>query len=55
LKIKTDGTLEFSFKLPMYLFKGRQLVENPLWYHTQNGNLIANMRKIKVILNKYTE
>ena len=52
LIIKTDGTQEFSFSIPMYLFEGKELMENPLWYNVTDGNLIANMRKIKVIFNK---
>jgi len=39
----------------MYLFKGKELIENPIWNNVTNGNLIANMRKIKVIFNKKTK
>lgn len=38
----------------MYLYNtstGKQ-EENPIWYTTQNGILIADMRKIKLIINK---
>ena len=54
LKIKDDGTLEFSCKIPMYLHDcvNNTMIENPIWYNTQNGNLIASMRKLKVIFNK---
>jgi len=27
-------------------------IENPIWYNTRNGNLMVNLRKIKVIINK---
>ena len=64
-----DGTQEFTFSIPMYLmsitneydvdfqttrtFEDR--VENPIWYNTNNGNLMVSLRKIKVILNKKTD
>lgn len=62
-----DGTLELSFTLPMYIYQGTNnpryfneeldekvvgVLENPLWHNTVNGNLIANMRKVKLIFNK---
>jgi len=47
-----DGTEEFTFTIPMYLAIGK---ENPIWHNTLNGNLMMNMRKIKVILNKTLE
>lgn len=47
-----DGTEEFSFKIPMYIYKGADRIENPIWYNTQNGNIAINMRKIKVIFDK---
>lgn len=28
------------------------MVENPIWYNTRNGNLMMNLRKIKVTFNK---
>lgn len=52
MKLNIDGTQELSFRIPMYLEDG---LENPNWYNTRNGNLIANMRKIKVIFNKASE
>ena len=55
MTLKNDGTLEFTFSLPMYIYKGPTRFENPIWYNVRNGNLIANMRKIKVIFNKKTE
>lgn len=51
---KNDGTLEFSFSLPMYYYIDNKRIENPLWYNVINGILIADMRKIKVIFNKKT-
>ena len=54
LHVKDDGTLEFSCKIPMYIHEcaTNEMQENPIWYNTQNGNLIADMRKLKVIFNK---
>lgn len=52
LTIDVDGTEEFTFTIPMYLAIGK---ENPIWHNTLNGNLMMNMRKIKVILNKTLE
>jgi len=56
LKLSDDGTEELIFTIPMYInaFDG-QMIENPIWYNVINGNLIANMRKLKVIFNKNTE
>ena len=52
-----DGTQELTFTIPMYLsqpdeFGNNKKIENPIWYNTRNGNLIVNLRKIKVIINK---
>ena len=55
MEINTDGTQLFSFGIPMYLYENNIRKENPIWYNTQNGNIIENMRKIKVIFNKKTE
>ena len=52
--LNTDGTQELSFSIPMYLYEGAERIENPIWYNTLNGNLIINLRKIKVIFNKHT-
>ena len=52
LTIADDGTQEFKFSIPMYLYDGERLVENPIWYNTKNGNIAINLRKIKVIFNK---
>ena len=58
--INIDGTQELSFTIPMYLTapNGTGLnkkIENPIWYNTQNGNLIVNLRKVKLIINKNTK
>ena len=64
--LKDDGENTFSFKIPMYLQEDNDLTEtpyfkeeiiwkeNPIWYTTRNGNIIANMRKVKIIFNKKT-
>ena len=64
IELKDDGDSTFSFKIPMYIreninideephFKNfSKLKENPIWYNVRNGNIITNMRKIKVIFNK---
>ena len=49
VELNIDGTQNISFKIPMYLEQG---VENPLWYTVDQGLLITNMRKLKVIFNK---
>ena len=54
LTINTDGTQNFSFSIPMSLYIDGKWMDNPIWYNTTNGNLITNMRKIKVIFNKKT-
>lgn len=53
--IKDDGTREFSFSIPMYLYEGKEKIINPIWYNTQNGNIIEDMRKIKLTFNKDTD
>ena len=50
-----DQTQNLSFTIPMYIYVNGQLIENPNWYDIENGNLIVDLRKIKVIFNKYTE
>lgn len=52
MTLSDDGTQDLSFTIPMYIKQNKQLIENPIWYNTRNGNLIANMRKIKVIFRK---
>lgn len=55
MDINTDGTLNFSFEIPMSLYINGVWRDNPIWYNTTNGTLITNMRKIKVIFNKKRE
>lgn len=55
MDINTDGTLNFSFEIPMSLHINGVWHDNPIWYNTTNGTLITNMRKIKVIFNKKKE
>lgn len=52
--LKNDNTLTLSFSLPMYIQAGENKTENPIWYNVRNGNLITDLRKIKVIFNKTT-
>ena len=54
MTLKDDGENTFSFKIPMYILENGKFVENPIWYTTQNGNIIVGMRKIKVIFEKKT-
>lgn len=56
MTLADDGTQELKFSIPMYCYDPNinQLVENPIWYTTRNGNLMINMRKLKVIFNKQT-
>ena len=53
--LKDDGQNTFSFNIPMWLYINGEYKENPIWFNTINGNIIANMRKIKVIFNKGTD
>ena len=55
LQDKDDGTQTFTFSIPMYLIRNGQKIENPCWYNVQQGHLLANLRKIKVIFNKNYE
>ena len=52
LTLDVDGTRNFTFSIPMYLYQNGKLVENPGWYNTKNGNIAVDMRKVKVIFNK---
>ena len=55
LILNVDGTQELNFSIPMYLTVNGKRIENPLWRNYTNGTITANLRKIKVILNKNTE
>ena len=60
MTLNIDGTQNFNFSIPMYIWyevedaNGSYLKkkENPIWYNTQNDNMIVNLRKVKVIFNK---
>jgi hypothetical protein len=54
MKLNIDGTQEFTFSIPMYYYFHGEMITNENWYNTRNGNIIASMRKIKVIFNKAT-
>lgn len=63
-KFCVDGTQELSFTIPMYLHSNevnprwwntsKDLLTNPIWENVINGNIIADLRKIKLIINKQT-
>ena len=55
LELNTDGTQKLSFKIPMYVRKEGNLVENPRWYDVKHGLLMMGLRKIKLIFNKGTK
>lgn len=55
LTISDDSENTFSFKIPMHIIRNNERIENPIWYNTQNGVIVANMRKIKVIFNRQEE
>ena len=50
----SESINKYEFSIPMYIYENGQRIENPIWFNTINGNLISNMRKVKVILNKLT-
>lgn len=53
MTLKDDGTQELSFSIPMYIRdEDGTKHENPIWYNTRNGTIIADLRKIKVIFDK---
>ena len=51
LSLKDDSEDTFSFRIPMYIRQNGIKIENPNWFNVKNGNLIADMRKLKVIFN----
>jgi len=55
ITLKDDGENTISFSIPMYIREKGEFIENPLWYNRQEGFLIANLRKLKVIFNKHTD
>ena len=50
---KDDGTMTFSFQIPMYLNIDGVRKENPIWCNVINGTLIADLRKVKLIFDKH--
>jgi len=36
MELNIDGTSNFTFEVPMYLFINGKKVENPNWYSTHN-------------------
>ena len=54
MTLSTDGTQNFEFSIPMYIYQDGELIENPNWYTIHDGNLLAATRKVKVIFNKDT-
>lgn len=52
LVLKDDGTEEFSFSIPMHIVEDNISHDNPIWYNVINGNIVENLRKIKIIFNK---
>ena len=55
LELNDDSEDRFTFRLPMYIQNENEFIENPIWYNVRNGNLIVNLRKIKVIFHRGTE
>lgn len=55
MKLNIDGTQEFTFSIPMYYYFHGKMITNENWYNTRNGNIMASMRKVKVIFNKATD
>ena len=37
IKLNVDGTEEFTFSVPMYIYEGTERIENPIWYNTHKG------------------
>lgn len=54
MTLNMDGTESLTFTIPMKYDLNGELIVNPSWNSTMNGNILVNMRKVKVILNKGT-
>ena len=54
MTLNMDGTESLTFTIPMKYDLNGELIVNPSWNSTMNGNILVNMRKVKVILNKST-
>ena len=55
MKIVDDGTQVFTFSIPMYIYIDGLMTENPVWKNTRDGNIIEDMRKVKVTFNRTKE
>ena len=55
MKLVNDGTQNFNFEIPMYLYNGEEKIVNPVWNDIYNTPSLVGMRKIKVIFNKGTD
>ena len=53
MTLNIDGTQNFTFDIPMYLYINGQKQENPNWYNTVDQNILTSMRKIKLIFNNW--
>lgn len=54
MTLNVDGTQELSFSIPLYYSVNGVLTKNPLWDLYKDGVLAANLKKLKVIMNKNT-
>ena len=54
MTLNVDGTQTFECTIPMYIRYNGELIENPNW-HLKNEFTILNLRKMKVIFNKWTD
>ena len=52
--LKDDGTEEFSFSIPMYIYIEENRIENPTWQNVVDGTIIEDLRKAKLTFNKGT-
>lgn len=55
MKLNIDGTQEFTGEIPMYIYRNTERVENPVWYNVEQGIIITDLSKIKIIFCKHEE
>ena len=55
MKLNIDGTQEFTGEIPMYIYRDTERVENPVWYNVEQGIIITDLSKIKIIFCKHEE
>lgn len=55
MKLNIDGTQEFTGEIPMYIYRDTERVENPIWYNVEQGIIITDLSKIKIIFCKHEE